>query len=169
MERSAPKKGDTKRCLPLLCLQGGFTAARTENTELVNGQVSSICQGIVNCHSGKNSFHCEDRWVWEQVAQKGRRVSVLSYIKLAWISLWANCCRWPCSEQGAWDGAGSRSVALWFCESVSSSAHSIFINWPHLCWLLYWKYVQWQEKVLFSIFPVCHCYLLSCNDLLAIF
>lgn len=119
MERSAPKIG-----VPLLWLQSVFTASRTENTELVNGQVSSICQATVNCNSGKNSFYCEDSWIWEQVAQKGHWVYILSYMKLSWISLWANCCRWPCSEQG-WDEAHSRGVALWFCGSVSSSEHSI--------------------------------------------
>lgn len=57
-----------------------------------------------------------------------RKVTVFPVLTTQnWISLWANCCRLPCSEQG-WDEAHSRGAALWFCESVSSSAHSILIG-----------------------------------------
>lgn len=150
-------------CLPSLRLQGGFIAARTENTELVNGQVSSKTWSTVT----------QEKIVFTvRIAEYGHRLprKVIEFPFSAIQNLHGYLSEQIAAGGHALNRAGMRQTpeALWFCESVSW--HTVYLLIGLICIGYCIKSMSdVNKRYSFSIFPIYHCYLLSCNDLLAIF
>lgn len=106
-------------------------------------------------NSGKKNNkknYCVDSWTLEQVAQR-----LWSFYSSIYWNLPGHASEQPAvaghalSRLGRGNLQRCDTLVLWICELFCTQ----HINRPQLCWILYC--IQWQQKVLFSIFPIYYC------------